>query len=64
MGSPDDPNFVRWMFWADFTGGGHVNFYDFTWWRGTGKTRSEGTASQPPPAPVLAAGRFLRRFVG
>ncbi|MBI4583147.1 MAG: hypothetical protein HY717_03910 [Planctomycetes bacterium] len=61
--STDDPDFVRWMFWADFTGCGHANFYDFTWWRGTGKTASEGARSQPPPAAVLNAGCWLRRFV-
>jgi len=59
----DDVNFVRKMFWADFTGGGHANFYDFTWWRGTGCTRSEGSPSQPPPCEILNAVRFLRRFV-
>jgi len=29
--STEDVNFVRKMFWADFTGSGHANFYDFTW---------------------------------
>jgi len=61
--STDDPNFVRKMFWADFTGGGHANFYDFTWWRGTGRTKKEGSPSQSPPPEVLNAGKFLRRFV-
>jgi hypothetical protein len=61
--STDDLNFVRKMFWADFTGGGHTNFYDFTWWRGTGRTKSEGSSSQSPPPEVLNAGKFLRRFV-
>jgi len=61
--STDDPNFVRKMFWADFTGGGHANFYDFTWWRGGGHTVGEGRPSQPPPSGILNAARFLRRFV-
>ncbi|MBI4326250.1 MAG: hypothetical protein HY674_13445 [Chloroflexi bacterium] len=61
--STDDVNFVRKMIWADFTGGGHANFYDFTWWRGTGRTRTEGSPSQRPPSEVLNAAQFLRRFV-
>jgi len=61
--STADLNFVRKMFWADFTGGGHANFYDFTWWRGTGRTVDEGRPSQPPPREILNAGKFLRRFV-
>jgi hypothetical protein len=61
--STDDVNFVRKMFWADFTAGGHANFYDFTWWRGTGRTVDEGSPSQRPPSEVLNAARFLRRFV-
>ncbi len=56
-------NFVRKMFWADFTGGGHANFYDFTWWRGSGRTVNEGHPSQPPPREILNAAKFLRRFV-
>jgi hypothetical protein len=51
------------MFWGDFTGGGHSNFYDFTWSRGTGRTPEEGTPSRPPPVEIRNAGRFLRRFV-
>lgn len=61
--STDDVNFVRRMFWADFTGGGHANFYDFTRWRGSGRTVDEGRPSQPPPPEILNAAKFLRRFV-
>ena len=61
--STDDVNFVRKMFWADFTGGGQANFYDFTWWRGGGRTVLEGRPSQPPPSEILNAAKFLRRFV-
>jgi hypothetical protein len=61
--STDDVNFVRKMFWADFTGGGHANFYDFTWWRGSGRTVNEGRPSQPPPREILNAAKSLRRFV-
>jgi len=60
--STEDVNFVRKMFWADFTGGGHANFYDFTWWRRMGRAVDEGQPSQPPPREILNAGRFLRRF--
>ncbi|MBI4602269.1 MAG: hypothetical protein HY721_09945 [Planctomycetes bacterium] len=62
-GSTADPSFVRKMLWADFTGGGHANLYDFTWWRGTGANVGEGTPSRPPPAVVRDAVRSLRRFV-
>ncbi|MHB1035943.1 MAG: putative collagen-binding domain-containing protein [Pirellulales bacterium] len=61
--STDDVNFVRKMFWADFTGGGHANFYDFTWWHGGGRTVDEGRPSQPPPPEIMNAARYLRRFV-
>lgn len=61
--STADPNFVRKMFWADFTGGGHANFYDFSSWRGTGASLAEGTASRPPLDTILNAGLFLRRFI-
>ena len=61
--STDDPNFVRKMFWADFTGGGHTNFYDFPWWRGTGRTVEEGQPSQPPPDEIRNGARYLRRFI-
>ncbi len=61
--STDDLHFVRKMFWADFTGGGHANFFDFTWHRGTGRTMDEGIPSQPLPEEILKAGRFLRKFI-
>ena len=61
--STDDPGFVRKTLWADFTGGGHANFFDFTWWRGRGRTMADGPASQPPPDEVLDAARSLRRFI-
>jgi len=62
-GSTADVNFVRKMYWADFTGGGYANFYDFTWWRGAGRSVDEGHPSQPPPAEVMRAGKFLRSFL-
>jgi hypothetical protein len=61
--STDDPNFVRKMFWANFTAGGHANFYDFRWWRGTGDSMEEGELSQPPPDEIMNGARYLRRFV-
>jgi Putative collagen-binding domain of a collagenase len=61
--STDDVNFVRKMVWADFTGGGQANFYDFTWWRGQGRTVKKGRPSQLPPPEILNAAKFLRRFL-
>lgn len=61
--STDDPNFVRKMFWANFTAGGHANFYDFRWWGGTGDSMEEGELSQPPPDEIMNGARYLRRFV-
>lgn len=61
--STDDVNFPRKMMWADFTAGGHSNFYDFSWWRGSGRTADDGRPSQPPPAEILDGGRQLVEFV-
>ncbi len=61
--STDDPNFVRKMMWGDFTAGGHVNFYDFAHWRGTGQTNEDGEPSRPPPPEILEGGRHLRSFI-
>ncbi|MFQ5809614.1 MAG: hypothetical protein ACE5JM_08345, partial [Armatimonadota bacterium] len=61
--STDDPNFVRKMMWGDFTAGGHSNFYDFRYWRGTGRTVDDGDPSQQPPSEILDAGRHLRWLI-
>jgi hypothetical protein len=62
-GGTDDPNFVRKMMWGDFTAGGHSNLYDFTHWRGTGRTVADGEPSRDPPAEILNAARYLRWLV-
>jgi len=61
--STDDVNFPRKMMWADFTAGGHSNFYDFTFWRGTGRTTKNGQPSQSPPSEILCAGQYLLDFL-
>ncbi|MFQ6133035.1 MAG: hypothetical protein ACE5R4_13420 [Armatimonadota bacterium] len=61
--STDDPNFVRKMMWGDVVAGGHVNFYDFRFWRGTGRTAQEGDPSQAPPDEILRAGGILLEFL-
>ncbi|UCG50157.1 MAG: hypothetical protein JSU94_10275 [Phycisphaerales bacterium] len=61
--STDDVNFPRKMMWADFTAGGHSNFFDFSFWRGTGRTIDDGRASCSPPEAVLGAGRGLVDFL-
>ena len=61
--STDDVNFVRKMMWADFTAGGHSNFFDFTFWRGTGRTLNDGRPSRSPPPEILRGGRFLLDFL-
>lgn len=68
-GSTDDPNFVRKMFWADFTACGHVNFYDFAHLKGPGYhprphwPPSKERTAQLPPEPIMDGGRYLRRFI-
>ncbi|MCK4323051.1 MAG: hypothetical protein KAW89_00875, partial [Armatimonadetes bacterium] len=61
--STDDPNFVRKMMWADFTAGGHSNFYDFAHWRGTGRANEDGQPAHPPPREILEGGRYLSSFI-
>jgi hypothetical protein len=61
--STDDVNFPRKMMWADFTAGGHSNFYDFTFWRGTGRTLDDGRPSRSPPPEILQGGQHLLDFV-
>ena len=61
--STDDVDFVRKMMWGDFTAGGHSNFFDFTFWRGTGKTPNDGLASRSPPPEILRAGKHLLDFL-
>jgi hypothetical protein len=61
--STHDVNFPRKMMWADFTAGGHSNFFDFTFWRGTGRTTDDGQPSQPPPEEILKGGQYLLEFV-
>ncbi len=61
--STDDLNFPRKMMWADFTGGGHSNFFDFTFWRGTGRTLDEGLPSRSPPREILMGGQYLVDFL-
>lgn len=62
--STDDINFPRKMMWADFTAGGHSNFFDFTFWRGTGRTLNDGQASRCPPAQIMTGGQYLLDFLG
>ena len=61
--STDDANFPRKMMWADFTAGGHSNFYDFTFWRGTGRTLDDGQPSRSPPTEILHGGQYLLDFL-
>lgn len=61
--STDDVNFPRKMMWADFTAGGHSNFYDFTFWRGTGRSLHDGRPSRSPPPEILQAGGHLLDFL-
>lgn len=61
--STDDVNFPRKIMWADFTAGGHSNFYDFTFWRGTGRTLDEGRPSRSPPKEILRGGQYLLNFL-
>lgn len=61
--STDDADFPRKMMWADFTAGGHSNFFDFTFWRGTGRTTEDGEPSRSPPPEVLRGGQHLVDFL-
>jgi hypothetical protein len=61
--STDDVNFPRKMMWADFTAGGHSNFFDFTYWRGTGRTIDDGQPSRLPPTEILRGGQYLLSFL-
>jgi hypothetical protein len=61
--STDDVNFPRKMMWADFTAGGHSNFFDFAFWRGTGRTVDDGQPSRSPPPEILRGGRYLLDFL-
>jgi hypothetical protein len=61
--STDDTNFPRKMMWADFTAGGHSNFFDFTFWRGTDRTLEDGQPSQSPPSEILRGGQYLLDFI-
>ena len=61
--STDDINFPRKMMWADFTAGGHSNFFDFAFWRGTGRTVNEGHPSRSPPPEILSGGQYLLDFL-
>lgn len=61
--STDDANFPRKMMWADFTAGGHSNFFDFTFWRGMGRTLDDGQPSRPPPPEILLGGQYLLDFL-
>ncbi len=61
--STHDVHFPRKMMWADFTGGGHSNFFDFSFWRGTGHTRADGRRSQSPPKEIMAGGQHLVEFI-
>jgi hypothetical protein len=51
------------MMWADFTAGGHSNFFDFTFWRGTGRTLNDGQPSRSPPSEILLGGQYLLDFI-
>ena len=61
--STADVNFPRKMMWANFTAGGHSNFYDFTFWRGTGRTVHDGMPSRSPPREILLGGKYLLDFL-
>lgn len=61
--STGDFNFPRKMMWADFTAGGHSNFFDFTFWRGTGRTLRDGQISRSPPLAILRGGQYLLDFL-
>jgi len=61
--STDDVNFPRKMMWADFTAGGHSNFFDFAFWRGTGRTLDDGRPSRSPPREILRGGQYLLDFL-
>jgi hypothetical protein len=61
--STDDVNFSRKMMWADFTAGGHSNFFDFTFWRGTGQTVDDGQPSRSPAPEILRGGQYLLNFL-
>ena len=61
--STDDANFPRKMMWADFTAGGHSNFFDFSFWRGTGRTLNDGLPSRSPPSEILRGGQYLLDFL-
>jgi hypothetical protein len=61
--STDDANFPRKMMWSDFTAGGHSNFFDFAFWRGTGRTLDDGLPSRSPPSEILQGGRYLLDFL-
>lgn len=61
--STDDVDFPRKMIWADFTAGGHGNFFDFSFWRGTGRTVDDGRPSQSPPDEILRGGQYLLDFL-
>lgn len=61
--STDDANFPRKMMWADFTAGGHSNFFDFAFWRGTGRTLNDGQPSRSPPSEILRGGQYLLDFL-
>jgi len=61
--STDHVDFPRKMMWADFTAAGHSNFFDFTFWRGTGRTVGEGQPSQSPPREILRGGQHLVDFL-
>ncbi len=62
-GSTDDVNFPRKIMWADFTAGGHSNFFDFAFWRGTGHTLNDGRPSRSPPREILRGGQYLLDFL-
>ncbi|MHC4740763.1 MAG: putative collagen-binding domain-containing protein [Planctomycetota bacterium] len=61
--STDDVDFPRKMMWADFTAGGHSNFFDFTFWRGTGRTVNDGLPSRSPPPKILNGPKHLLGFL-
>jgi len=61
--STDDVNFPRKMMWGDFTAGGHSNFFDFAFWRGTGHTLDDGRPSRSPPQEILCGGQHLLDFL-
>ncbi len=61
--STNDANFPRKMMWADFTAGGHSNFFDFSFWRGTDRTLNDGQPSRSPPSEILHGGQYLINFL-